>query len=487
MGVSRSEPVLIQGGMGVAVSNWRLAREVSLAGQLGVVSGTLLDVVMCRRLQDGDPGGHVRRALEAFPDKLIADEILHRYYIEGGKAEGTPYKLLPMHSMAPDRLLTEITVAANFVEVFLAKDGHDGLVGINYLEKIQLPTLPSLFGAMLAGVDYVLMGAGIPRAIPGILESLASWQEARLRITVTGATADDDFLVSFDPGTFFRSPQLQSSRLPLKTPRFIAVVSSVALAKTLARKNTGAVGVHGFVIENHSAGGHNAPPRGPLQLNEEGQPVYSEKDNVNLSEIRAIGLPFWLAGSFGSHEMLASALAEGAQGVQVGTPFAFCRESGFEETIKRKVIDLAKSGLVNIKTDCRASASNFPFKVLELDGSLSGDEEYSDRRRICDLGFLREAFKRDDGAVGFRCPGEPEALYEIKQGKAEDTAGRKCLCNALLASVGLPQVQGYGDDPYIELPLITAGESIGEIARFLAPGQNDYSARTVIDMILKAG
>lgn len=127
------------------------------------------------------------------------------------------------------------------------------------------------------------------------------------------------------------------------------MVSSVALAKTLARKNTGAVGVHGFVIENHSAGGHNAPPRGPLKLNEEGQPVYSEKDNVNLSEIRAIGLPFWLAGSFGSHEMLASALAEGAQGVQVGTPFAFCRESGFEETIKRKVIDLAKSGLVNIK------------------------------------------------------------------------------------------------------------------------------------------
>ena len=30
-----------------------------------------------------------------------------------------------------------------------------------------------LYGAMLAGVDYVLMGAGIPRTIPGILDSLA--------------------------------------------------------------------------------------------------------------------------------------------------------------------------------------------------------------------------------------------------------------------------------------------------------------------------
>ncbi|MCA9803739.1 MAG: nitronate monooxygenase, partial [Cyanobacteria bacterium HKST-UBA02] len=148
-----SEPVLIQGGMGVAVSNWRLAREVSLAGQLGVVSGTLLDVVMSRRLQDGDPGGHILRALEKFPDRLIANEIIDRYYIEGGKPKGSPYKLLPMHGMTPERFLTEITVAANFVEVFLAKEGHDGLVGINYLEKIQLPTLPSLFGALLAGVD----------------------------------------------------------------------------------------------------------------------------------------------------------------------------------------------------------------------------------------------------------------------------------------------------------------------------------------------
>ena len=29
-------PMIIQGGMGVAVSNWRLARSVSLLGELGV-------------------------------------------------------------------------------------------------------------------------------------------------------------------------------------------------------------------------------------------------------------------------------------------------------------------------------------------------------------------------------------------------------------------------------------------------------------------
>src|SRR4051794_25688325 len=55
------EPRIIQGGMGVAVSGWRLAREVSRLGQLGVVSGTALAVVLSRRLQLGDPGGELRR------------------------------------------------------------------------------------------------------------------------------------------------------------------------------------------------------------------------------------------------------------------------------------------------------------------------------------------------------------------------------------------------------------------------------------------
>ena len=66
-------PRIIQGGMGVAVSSWRLARAVSLRGQLGVVSGTAIDSVFVRRLQDGDPGGHVRRAMAAFPMPGVAE------------------------------------------------------------------------------------------------------------------------------------------------------------------------------------------------------------------------------------------------------------------------------------------------------------------------------------------------------------------------------------------------------------------------------
>ena len=60
-------PALIQGGMGAAVSNWVLAKEVAETGHMGVVSGTALDTVVARRLQNGDPGGHMRQALEAIP------------------------------------------------------------------------------------------------------------------------------------------------------------------------------------------------------------------------------------------------------------------------------------------------------------------------------------------------------------------------------------------------------------------------------------
>ena len=76
----RTLPRIIQGGMGVAVSNWRLARAVSQAGQLGVVSGTGIDTVLVRRLQDGDAGGHMRRAIAHFPIPEVGNEVLRKFF-----------------------------------------------------------------------------------------------------------------------------------------------------------------------------------------------------------------------------------------------------------------------------------------------------------------------------------------------------------------------------------------------------------------------
>ena len=185
--------------MGVAVSDWRLARAVSLTGQLGVVSGTAIESVMVRRLQLGDPGGHTRRAMSRYPVPEVADKILDRYFIEGGKPPGERFRQTPIGSAQPSKNLSDLLVAASFVEVHLASEGHPGLVGINFMEKIQTPMLASIYGAMLAGVDYVLVGAGIPRALPGVLNRLADGLPVEMKLDVRGASAEDIHLSRFDP------------------------------------------------------------------------------------------------------------------------------------------------------------------------------------------------------------------------------------------------------------------------------------------------
>ena len=210
-------PPIIQGGMGVGVSGWRLARAVSREGQLGVVSGTALDLLLTRNLQLGDPGGTLRRALAAFPYPEIAKRILDRYFIPGGKAAEAPFKTPPMISHQPPLSLRGLVVASSFVAIYLAKEGHDGWVGLNLLEKIQTPTLLALYGAMLAKVDVVLMGAGIPRQIPKILDEFAAGHPAEMKLDVTGGT--EPVLIHVDPSDF-------GPVTPLKRPLFLAIVSS---------------------------------------------------------------------------------------------------------------------------------------------------------------------------------------------------------------------------------------------------------------------
>ena len=463
---------IIQGGMGVGVSGWKLAKAVAERGQLGVVSGTGIAVVVARRLQMGDEGGHVRRALGAFPIPEVAERILARHYVAGGKSDFTPFLPVSMPTLEPGTSAEELMVVANFVEVYLAKEGHKGLVGINYLEKIQLPHVSSLFGAMLAGVDYVLMVAGIPRHIPGVLDALAEGKEATYRIDADGAVGDE-FVARFDPAVFCKDGAPK-----LKRPKFLAIVSSATLAMTLARKSNGKV--DGFVVEGDTAGGHNAPPRGPMQLNERGEPIYGERDNADLKKIAEIGLPFYLAGGYGRPGKLAQAKALGASGIQVGTAFAFCEESSIEEHLKRRIIERSCAGMNDVLTDPHASPTGFPLKVLQLDGTLSEPEIFESRERVCDMGYLRRPYRREDGKMWYRCAAEPVAEYVRKGGKAEDAVGRKCLCNGLFANIGLPQVR----KGLAELPLITAGDDAGILRAFVREGAVSYTASEVMNVLL---
>jgi nitronate monooxygenase len=469
-------PLIIQGGMGIAISNWKLARAVSLTGQLGVVSGTAIDNVLVRRLQDGDIGGHMRRAIERFPIPGVGEDVLKRYFLPEGRAAGEAYKAIPMYRQVMTGARRQLTMLANFAEVFLAKEGHDGEVGINLLTKVQMPNLDSLYGAMLAGVDYVLMGAGIPKEIPGVLDRFSNHDAASIRLDVDGLGRGEAEYIELDPREHWEGNEPE----PLKRPRFLPIVSSDPLATMLSRKANGRV--DGFIIESPTAGGHNAPPRGKPQVNERGEPVYGERDTANLEKMRDLGLPFWLAGGAGSPERLQEALEAGAAGIQVGTLFAYCEDSGMAPDLRKSVLAEARTEAPDVYTDGRASPTGFPFKVVNLGDSLAEEHVYQARERVCDLGYLRTAYKAESGRVDYRCPAEPVGTYIKKGGDEADTIGRKCLCNALMADIGMGQVRAGGTR---ERPLLTSGDDLRLLGEFV--GERDgYSAADVVEY-LRAG
>jgi NAD(P)H-dependent flavin oxidoreductase YrpB (nitropropane dioxygenase family) len=453
--------------MGIAISHWPLARRVAMSGQLGVVSGTGIETVFVRRLQDHGVDEDLRRALGAFPLQSVVEDVLAKY-AKTKRAAGSPYRAVPMSTHRNVESSQDLLALATFVEVTLAKFGHDGLVGINLLTKVQIPTVPTLYGAMLADVDYVLMGAGIPAHIPSILDRLAAGDVIETPLVMEGNPEKNQVpTLRFDPKRFHQTESLTR-------PNFLAIVSSHVLATALTKRSTGTV--QGFVVESPIAGGHNAPPRGALTLDVEGNPIYGERDEVDFNVMRGLGAPFWLAGGVTTPRHVREALDVGATGVQVGTLFAYCRESGMSDDLKESVLAGARAGTLSVKTSTRASSTGYPFKVAVIDGTLSDEQVYDDRHRVCDLGYLREAYVKQDGSVGYRCPSEPVDIYVSKGGERDDTIERTCLCNALMATAGFAQIRKKGEE---EPSIVTSGDCINEIAPLLVERES-YGALDVI-------
>ncbi|MEI6712010.1 MAG: hypothetical protein WCK88_07805 [bacterium] len=144
--------------MGVNVSSPRLAATISGASRpgretLGTISGTAVERVMARMLQmGGTDADNIIQALADFPFPEVAEKVIKKYHHK-------PKIGIPVFEMKPSKELVNLVVCANYAFVKMAKRGHNNPVSINYLEKIQMPHLTSIYGAMLAGVDYVTMGA----------------------------------------------------------------------------------------------------------------------------------------------------------------------------------------------------------------------------------------------------------------------------------------------------------------------------------------
>lgn len=470
---ARLLPPVIQGGMGVGVSSWRLARSVAQHDGLGVISGVASDLLVARWLQDGDPGGRVRSAMAQYPDQQFVAATLKRFYRPEGRAPGAPYRPLPRldHHQRLDAV--RLATLGTFVQVRMAKEGHDQPIGINLLEKIQLWTPATLLGAMLADVDVVLVGAGLPTHIPRLLDDLSHGRPVELPIDVVGADSADELVISLDPTTV-----VPDAPRTLTRPVFLAIISSHILAAYLARDD--ATRPDGFVVEGPTAGGHNAPPRRP-ELDESGEPIYGPRDVVDLDKVAKVGLPYWLAGGQATPSHVAAARDAGAHGVQVGTVFALSEESGLTTPLRQTLLRSLLEGTADVRTDPRASPTGFPFKVVQMAGTVAEPEVSAQRGRICDLGYLRVPYLREDGSIGQRCPAEPVDVYVRKGGELADTEGRKCLCNGLTASAGVPQVRGDGS---VEPPLLTLGHDLAAVHELLALHPEGWSAAQVMQWLL---
>lgn len=462
---SAFSPWLIQGGMGIAISGWPLARAVSKAGQLGVVSGTAIDAVFVRRLQNDGVSAGLRAVLERFPVPSIVERVVAQF-AHTRRSVADKYQNLVMLTHRSSEQAHDLLVLASYAEVALAKQGHDGKVGMNLLTKVQLPTAATLMGAILAGVDYVVMGAGVPTHIPGTLAGLAAGEPVETPLDIVGDEPSTRHL-RFVPERYLPSRALRA-------PKFLGIVSSHVLATALARRSNGPV--EGFVVERPSAGGHNAPPRGAFSLDDRGEPLYGPRDEVDYDVMAGLERPFWIGGAVTSAKDVVEAQELGATGVQVGTLFAYCEESGMEPMLRAGMLrEIAESG-VSVSTSLRASSTGYPFKVVDAPGTLGVPSIYEARTRKCDLGYLREAYAKPDGTIGYRCAAEPVAAYVRKGGLAKATEGSLCLCNGLMATCGLGQVRSDGRH---EPPVLTSGDAINDVRELLA-GRSSYSANDVI-------
>ena len=468
--IKRGVFILLQGGMGIGVSDWIIARAVAMLGAVATVSGTAIQFVFVRRLQLGDPGGHMKRAVDTFPFQKMAQRIYEKYFIPGGKKKNESFIGLEMFTLSPSRDLIELTILANFAEVYLAKEGHDGIVGINFLEKVQMPHIFSIYGAMLAGVDFIAMGAGVPKQIPGVIDGFIKGEAVRYNEDVTGAPTGS-FSMNFDPKDFFEGEVLPE----LKSPEFFPIVAYETIAKNLERKHPEKCAI--FIVEGPAAAGHNAPPREKGVLSATRELAGIKEKGINLEVMRSLEAPFILAGGYASASRIAEAKKEGACGVQLGSIFALAEESPIASNIKNAARRGAFNGDLQVITSPVASPTGLRFKCAKLPGTLIDPVVYEKRKRVCDVGLLRVPYLKADGGVGYRCPAEPIESFVAKGGDLEKCEGKICLCNGLLALIDLPQIRSGG---YVEPPIQTLGEDIGFIRNLMDDENSTYSVEDVL-------
>ena len=222
-----------------------------------------------------------------------------------------------------------------------------------------------------------------------------------------------------------------------------------------------------------------------------GQPMYGVRDEADLAAIRAVHLPFWLAGGYGSQARLHEALAAGANGVQVGTVFALAEESGMKSEYRSAILAALKSG----RGRRRSGAHDHLLAYrLFFQGRPTGGHALG-RRCLCrPTAHLRHrhlatARLQQAGRIWAAhafptLSGRPGGRYVKQRGLERNTDERRCLCNGLLSCVGLGQVKEIQGELVEEPAIVTLGNHLDGVRRLSRQGQTHYYVQDVVADIL---
>lgn len=310
---------IIQGGMGVGVSLFPLAAAVAGEGGVGIVSSAALDRLVSKRT---------------------------------GKKH-TSYE-------------------AAFAEVSQAK-AKGGVAGINIMVALIQDYEDSVKGAIDAGADVIISGAGLPLSLPAIQK----------------------------PG--------ETGLIP--------IVSSARALEIICKKwERLGYRPDAVVLEGPLAGGHLG-----FKLEEIG--IESNRLENLLPPVKEMagkfgGFPVIVAGGIYTHDDIVRFLKRGADGVQMGTRFLVAKECSATDAYKQAVIDAGKEDILAAQSP--GSPCGLPFMVIKKSGMFQSALEQK-RKPRCDKGYVLR----------------PDREGKFTQCRARlDDGGAFCICNGLLSSAG---------------------------------------------------
>jgi nitronate monooxygenase len=310
---------IIQGGMGVGVSLHPLARAVAKEGGLGIVSSACLDRLVSRRT------GKKKNVYEAA-----------------------------------------------YEEVSLAKT-EGGFAGINIMMALVRDYSDSVKGALDAGADAIISGAGLPLSLPAIQ--------------------------------------------PPKDTALIPIVSS-ARALDIICKKWEKLGYRpdAVVLEGPLAGGHLGFRIDQVDL--ESNRLENLLPPVKDRAVKCGDFPVIVAGGIYTHEDILRFLGMGADGVQMGTRFLATEESSASETYKQAVVHAKEEDITVAHRP--GSPCGLPFRVIKQSPMYVSALQQK-RPPKCDKGYV--LMKDADGNFTV-CPAK------------ENNKDYFCICNGLLSSAG---------------------------------------------------